>query len=44
MVKRYLEEVNQNYLFKRKTFLNGYPESEFKIITPDNYHEFLTKS
>lgn len=25
-----------------KTFSNAYPVSDFKMITPDNYHEFLT--
>jgi len=25
-----------------KTFSNAYPGSAFKVITPDNYHEFLT--
>lgn len=27
--------------FLSKTFSNAYPESVFKVITPENYHEFL---
>jgi len=27
--------------FLSKTFSNAYPGSDFKVITPDNYHEFL---
>lgn len=27
-----------------KTFANAYPGSSFEVITPDNYHNFLTES
>lgn len=27
-----------------KTFANAYPGSSFEVITPDNYHQFLTES
>jgi hypothetical protein len=49
----YLEEYDgklESYEFKwsaaktaraPKTFLEGYPEATFKVITPENYHEFL---
>lgn len=29
--------------FLSKTFSNAYPGSVFKVITPDNYHEFLSE-
>lgn len=50
----YIEEYQNNltaYEFKwnplkksflSKTFSKAYPVSDFKVITPDNYHEFLT--
>jgi len=27
--------------FLSKTFLKAYPGSEFKVINPDNFHEFI---
>ena len=30
--------------FLSKTFSNAYPGSEFKVITPENFHEFLMKT
>ena len=51
----YIEEYDEKlhaYEFKwnpkkrfrfSKTFTNAYPGSETKVITPDNYFEFLTK-
>lgn len=26
-----------------KTFSGAYPNHDFKVITPENFHEFLTK-
>ena len=37
-----LSSIKRSFL--SKTFSNAYPGSEYKVITPDNYHEFLRKS